>query len=916
MSLWTSNGVSGAAITSAGTWAATGGAAPAVLADGADGTYVRKTSLGAGDVLCYPTPNITIPSNEVALGLRWRCRMARGAGTVVSVNLGDATGGIIGLGTSLSGAASIATLLGPWVTSRVVTKGAAATPLTQADVNDASLILNDSTTAGSTAVVYELGLDLQTASIPTVAIATPTGTVVDDLAPAAVWTFTDYSTATVSNKALTTNVVTLTTSSAHGFQVGNDVTVAIGDAVFDGVFKIASTPTTTTFTYAKVNANVASTGTTGTATIGDGASQSSYLVKWFSAAQYGAGGFNPATSTPTASVAGTGLGTRSVRPSAPLANATTYRAYITASKTLSGLTVDAAYAYTTFTTAATLPPAPAITATFDPTANRCAVVVQNSGNLLPANDASAETGVGTWTAVTNMGAPTASATVAHHLTQSVRMSSTAGGTMTMRTASGTSGVPVVEGQAYSVLAQVRAGASARTCRVGVQFYTSAGATIGGVVYGTGVADATGSWTALTLLTTAPATSAFAAVFLEVASTGGAAELHYADSIGLCAGGTASSPNLLADPSFEAATVPTYLGTSWIGSTAVTLAVSASLAFAGSQSVLMTLPNAAAGASGAQVRLDALTVGATYTLSVYVRVPSGGAPRMYLKDIFGTPTGVTYGTRDTGATTNAYVRLSVAFTATAATHYFGVATDAASTAGQTINLDAIQLEVGATATAFSIPGVTTWSPGGRAYVVTVTRTQGTEVTTVRDGSALVPDATGRVSILDYEATRGLAVTYTATVTASVAAATTITSTGSATAITPTNDGRYWIKAVTDPSLNVAGLRVTGTPSSSREEHVGEFRLDGRDDTVVVAGQTFGDDVDFTVTTSTAAEFDAAHAILVDHQGTLLLQEPWYDAAGVGRQRWIRVTGRSWTQDGVPEAPRSTFSLKSLEVGKGY
>lgn len=65
-------------------------------------------------------------------------------------------------------------------------------------------------------------------------------------------------TASVSNKALTTNVATLTTSSAHGLAAGMEVVITGVDAVFNGTYTIATVPTTTTFTYAKTNANVTS----------------------------------------------------------------------------------------------------------------------------------------------------------------------------------------------------------------------------------------------------------------------------------------------------------------------------------------------------------------------------------------------------------------------------------------------------------------------------------------------------------------------------------------------------------------------------------------------------------------------------------------------------------------------------------
>jgi hypothetical protein len=70
-------------------------------------------------------------------------------------------------------------------------------------------------------------------------------------------------TASVSNKALTSNVATLTTSSAHGFAVGMEITVSGVDSTFNGTYTITTVPTTTTFTYAKTASNVTSQAATG-----------------------------------------------------------------------------------------------------------------------------------------------------------------------------------------------------------------------------------------------------------------------------------------------------------------------------------------------------------------------------------------------------------------------------------------------------------------------------------------------------------------------------------------------------------------------------------------------------------------------------------------------------------------------------
>ena len=71
-------------------------------------------------------------------------------------------------------------------------------------------------------------------------------------------TSTTTITKAISNKALTSNVATLTTSTTHGFAVGDIVVVGSVDATFNGTYVVKEVPTTTTFTYDKTNANVTS----------------------------------------------------------------------------------------------------------------------------------------------------------------------------------------------------------------------------------------------------------------------------------------------------------------------------------------------------------------------------------------------------------------------------------------------------------------------------------------------------------------------------------------------------------------------------------------------------------------------------------------------------------------------------------
>lgn len=67
----------------------------------------------------------------------------------------------------------------------------------------------------------------------------------------------------IVNAVLTSNVVTLTSRYAHGFSVGDSVIVAgMANAVYNGTYSVTVVPTTTTFRYARTNANIASAVTT------------------------------------------------------------------------------------------------------------------------------------------------------------------------------------------------------------------------------------------------------------------------------------------------------------------------------------------------------------------------------------------------------------------------------------------------------------------------------------------------------------------------------------------------------------------------------------------------------------------------------------------------------------------------------
>jgi hypothetical protein len=66
----------------------------------------------------------------------------------------------------------------------------------------------------------------------------------------------------IVNKALTSNVATLTTSAAHNLAVSDSIWVEGVDATFNGEHTVLTVPTTTTFTFTKTATNVVSTAVT------------------------------------------------------------------------------------------------------------------------------------------------------------------------------------------------------------------------------------------------------------------------------------------------------------------------------------------------------------------------------------------------------------------------------------------------------------------------------------------------------------------------------------------------------------------------------------------------------------------------------------------------------------------------------
>lgn len=183
-------------------------------------------------------------------------------------------------------------------------------------------------------------------------------------------------------------------------------------------------------------------------------------------------------------------------------------------------------------------------------------------------------------------------------------------------------------------------------------------------------------------------------------------------------------NLCTNPSFQTST--TGWGTAG-GYTAATYGTDTTRYLFGSQALLVTWGNVAADASIAAFAFSGLTVSQRYQFSVYAYVPGAlsggvtGSPDVRVLVTSGG-TSITYDQQTTGGVRDGWVRLSMAFTASATSHTLGVVNDDAATAGQRVWLDGALMEATSAGAGLYFDGATNggaWSGTAHASTSTVT-----------------------------------------------------------------------------------------------------------------------------------------------------------------------------------------------------
>lgn len=170
----------------------TGGAATinAALADDLDATYVQKAGTGVASVV-VGFGTYSIGAAERVRQVRLRARVA-GATSASKANiyLGTTGAGVSSTyGAAFSivrGAQALSTVIGPWAGTTPD-----GSPWTQAKIDALRIQFEEYKNTTDRSLLYELFVDVDITTKPTVSVSAPTGTVTTTATPDVAWTYSD-----------------------------------------------------------------------------------------------------------------------------------------------------------------------------------------------------------------------------------------------------------------------------------------------------------------------------------------------------------------------------------------------------------------------------------------------------------------------------------------------------------------------------------------------------------------------------------------------------------------------------------------------------------------------------------------------------------------------------------------------------
>jgi len=451
-------------------------------------------------------------------------------------------------------------------------------------------------------------------------------------------------------------------------------------------------------------------------------------------------------------------------------------------------------------------------------------------------------------------------------------------------------------------------------------------------FGTATTTSTSAWTPITSgIFTAPSWAVTAQPYIMVEQAGiTSGEIHFFDRYMVTPIDSSITvrTNLCTNPSFE-----TNNG-NWTPASA-TITQDTTRYLTGTASGLIGWSNGVA-VDGATVynTLTGLSIGQQYTISFYAYTPTGGP------DIAAYC--ATIGNGTTSTTKDAWVRVSYTFTATATSHQIGIRNKSITGTSTSTWIDAVLIEQSATVNDYFDGNVTSpyyggflgaanasasqtyfgWLSGGYTLPsITVQRTDSIVTTqAVRAYRSLTATTSTlqyftlghtKETYYDYEAARGTTVSYRSQMlvvsgTGALATAWSTTDTfNPAISITSTSDGKNWLKVIDSPTLS-RSVSMADKPTFALDEEVAMFKPRGRGYSLAISGGLYGTGGTLQLISTTASDW-ATLKLVVEFKGTLL----WQDA--FGRQRWIRLTKRSYDQQGPVGREIRFVKCDYVEVG---
>jgi hypothetical protein len=656
----------------------------------------------------------------------------------------------------------------------------------------------------------------------------------------------------------------------------------------------------------------------------EGLTQAGFHARVFDSATYLRGDFDPATSVPYADSGGVLSSDQQWSIDVPLIAGDTYVAYVrTAVTTPIGRLWGAYDGGTAFSVTFDPPAVPTMAVTPQPDAGRVRIELHATDNLLTTQDAAFER-VGapvTWTKIiTNMTTGIGSAYEAVdgvfglHMTKTV---STAD--FGVSTAFGY----YVNGSAepVSFTCQMRAKPAGTTRNVHASLLAWNAGGILAVYDGATVAVGTSFVGVSVLNYTPPAAAVYVTVFITVASAASGDEFALDDAC-LKRGTTAPftrgglwTRNLLsADDSDLESTVGAWTAANANTTVARSTTVGGKV---GSAALRLTagVANAGVAARSAQVPVIA---GEQYALLASFRAGAGSAFCTAAVEWYdGNGDLLSSDTLDAAsATTGAWSDRSGGVHAPvgAATADVLVSWSGSLSNGSVWYVDAIELERwgdGAMPAAFSAgqdSEVSTW------LVAEYSDDDGLTWIPVRDGDRIAPDVFQRAVVYDYEVPPNVLRRYRARTEASDsyigAAPASVGSANTTEQFATVPSARWWLRSISHPerSLGFSRNLCMRTVGRKQEERAGRYDGNGAVFPVFISNAVGGHDGSLDVNVY-GAEAWAAFQVLIGDAAPLVLIDPIdLDLA------YIKLTGRSWTEQVSGEGPKYVVRLEFVEVGR--